>query len=414
MNGNISWRKNWGLTNLKAFDLLLFVVWGYGIITLYANVIMCRIIGISIDKSPLLTIVIVTLIIASLPYLLKYLKLFDFVLYGAIVALYFSQAAIYMNNAPFLNQMSERFFLYCLPYYGLYKCINVEKSFRMFRFMAIVSIIVDALQFLLLGGANKYDLASEGAHGMTMAYSLLPHVLIMLWTCFKQKTFFDIAITALGVLLLLSMGTRGPILCVFVFVIGYCFMFGEFKKPRRTKISVFILGGVCYLLLEPLLFVVTLIISKFGMSSRVVSMMLNNSLNDSNGRDAIQEIVLDYVNSGPFWGYGLAGDRVMLSGIWSDGGFSHNLVVEMMASFGRIPGLVICVMIALYIIYVIRHSYNRINSIFFWMLVSICVSELVSGSFLQDPVLYMMFGFGANILSTKGASNNSNCSILYS
>lgn len=403
--GHIDLLKRWGLNNFYAFDYLLFTVWGYSIIVLYINVIICRFFSMSIQESPILTVVIVFMILASLPYMRKYITIVDVSLYCCITVLYYSQSIIYPDNSEFLKQLAKPFFLYCLPYYGLFKCLNIDKRFAMFRFMAVVSTLIYAILFLFMGGPDN-SISGDEEHSMTMAYSLLPHVLILIWSYFKQRNGLNFFFALLGILLLLAMGTRGPVLCLCVFSVGFSLLYNDFNSQKKTRLKMIISILIIILFLKPILNLLGVIITDMGMSTRVVSMFLEGDISDANGRDIIQETLLSYIESAPFWGYGLAGDRVILSSIWSDGGFTHNLVIEMMVSFGVVPGLLICALIIFFIVFVLKRSKNNNNTIFFWLLVSICVSQLFSGSFLQDPYLYMMFGFGVNVISKNGAAND--------
>ena len=148
--------------------------------------------------NPIITIFIVVGIIVSFPYIKKNIKQFDILLYAAIGGLYYSHMVLYPQNAPYLHDLAFDYFITVLPLYFLFLCFNVEKSLPMLRTIAIASIIIDFVVLFLLGGAAKYGFGDEEYHGMTMAYGILPHVLIEIWMSFRYRRMWDIIFSCIG------------------------------------------------------------------------------------------------------------------------------------------------------------------------------------------------------------------------
>ena len=405
MSSSKSIKEKLGFGNFGSYDFLFFCIWSLNIIMYYFRVFTSRLLGVNTLDNPIIAIFIVVGIIVSYSYIRKNIKPIDIILYCAIGGVYYSHIVLYPQNAPYLNDLALDYFITILPLYFLFLCFNVDKSLPMLRTIAIASIIIDFVVLFLFGGAAKYGFGDEEYHGMTMAYGILPHVLIEIWMSFRYRRMWDIIFSCIGFLLLLSMGTRGPILCLAVFVIGYLLFFGEFRHRARSRVIIGIVGVIALWLIEPLVKMLNIVIVSMGMSTRITSMIINNSLDDMNGRDIIGDFVRDAINQGPFWGYGLAGDRAILSGTYLQGGFSHNILTELQASFGLIPGIIIFGGILFFIFIVFRHSTSLNNKVFFLLLVSMSCSLWVSGSFLMDNVIYMMFGFGVNILRRNSAAN---------
>lgn len=405
MSSSKSIKEKLGFGNFRSYDFLFFCIWSLNIIMYYFRVFTSRLLGVNTLDNPIIAIFIVVGIIVSYSYIRKNIKPIDIILYCAIGGVYYSHIVLYPQNAPYLNDLALDYFITILPLYFLFLCFNVDKSLPMLRTIAIASIIIDFVVLFLFGGAAKYGFGDEEYHGMTMAYGILPHVLIEIWMSFRYRRMWDIIFSCIGFLLLLSMGTRGPILCLAVFVIGYLLFFGEFRHRARSRIIIGIVGVIALWLIDPLVKMLNIVLVSMGMSTRITSMIINNSLDDMNGRDIIGDFVRDAINQGPFWGYGLAGDRAILSGTYLQGGFSHNILTELQASFGLIPGIIIFGGILFFIFIVFRHSTSLNNKVFFLLLVSMSCSLWVSGSFLMDNVIYMMFGFGVNILRRNSAAN---------
>lgn len=118
--------------------------------------------------------------------------------------------------------------------------------------------------------------------------------------------------------------------------------------------------------------------------------LLNDSSGlDTSGRDSIYGTVLIGIGKNFFTGIGLMNDRNLLGGL-----YTHNLILEILLSFGVFFGGVIL----LAIFYLIFKAYQKTKNtdLFPYMCIFFSctiVKLMISGSFIAEPLLYMFFGF---------------------
>lgn len=106
------------------------------------------------------------------------------------------------------------------------------------------------------------------------------------------------------------------------------------------------------------------------------------------------EKYLSMVKTGPAFGYGLAG------GWMSPGMYPHNIIVELLLAFGPVLGIIasLCVLVfSIKSIIVMDSCKRRLGHIFFAY--SVCL--LLSDSFLQCPMFYILMAIGFQSLSHK-------------
>ena len=233
--------------------------------------------------------------------------------------------------------------------------------------MAITALILSAMSIIILfvvlffmGGMSEYELEGDEGEGMGKAYALLPCVLFMIWDSFRKTSFANILLSILGVFLLLSLGTRGPIVCILAFVLLYLLLFKDYKHPIRNRIVIISAGGVLYTFLTPLLLGVQGLLMAAGASTRIVNSILEDTFDDSRGRDNIYSFMWEQIIKDPLSGHGLAGDRASTYASWS-----HNFAIEIFMTFGLVIG-------------------SAILGFLLWMLIKIKYKEILYKHFTKD------------------------------
>ena len=83
-----------------------------------------------------------------------------------------------------------------------------------------------------------------------------------------------------------------------------------------------------------------------GLSSRTLKALATGSFSDGNGREEIYEMAIELIKTGGPFGRGAYGDRYYI-GRFYRGGYSHNLFLELLVTFGYVGGPI--VILALFI-----------------------------------------------------------------
>lgn len=406
MNNPNSLKESLGLTHFKGFDFLLACTWGMGILMYYARTFVGRS-PFSFLAPEFVTICVVLGIMVSLSYFKRVLKLSDIIFYLLIVIYFYACMFLYPNNKPFLEDLSFIFLIKSVPLYFIGISLNINKSYNLLRTVSAMSIIILFVVLFLMGGMSVYELEGDEGEGMGKAYALLPCVLFMIWDSFRKTSFANILLSILGVFLLLSLGTRGPIVCILAFVLLDLLLFKDYKHPICNRIVIISAGGVLYTFLTPILHGVQGLLMAAGASTRIVNSILEDTFDDSRGRDNIYSFMWEQIIKDPLSGHGLAGDRASTYASWS-----HNFAIEIFMTFGLVIGSAILGFLLWMLIIIIVKDIHSIHTQFTILLFcSSIVMLMLSSSFLQEPMVYLFIGYMVNILRKNSPVQNEICKI---
>lgn len=291
-----------------------------------------------------------------------------------------------------------------LPVFLLGSFIDLKRvSHKQLYIAAIVTLIVSMLYSIYFVNTKDMKLVDN----MDYAYKVLPSVLIIVARLFTdQKKKLAIVLSVIGTILLLLQGTRGPLLCLAVFI---CLMIykrhgmGKFllRVGAAVLIVAVVLGSqtVKFKLLD-----LSKWLDSSGYSSRFITMMIEGELADSNGRDAIKDVLLEDIKEDPFAIRGIFADRQATRGLvdreygakHEDGTYAHNLWVEMIYDWGVLLGGVLLLLVFLIVLNFIRKSNKEDAYIGMLFVCTGFVHLFLSGSYLQSVNFFFLIGFAIN------------------
>ena len=194
----------------------------------------------------------------------------------------------------------------------------------------------------------------------------------------KKKRFLLLSMTSL--LAVLVYGGRG---CLLVFIL-YLILRYLIHKKGITKKDVLILGLALIIIGLNELGIIKSVIGSIcdfaGLSNiRTVEMFLDGTMFEDNARSIIWSMAIEMIKTGGIFGRGVYGDRLVIGNYYS-WGYSHNIFLEMMVSFGVIGLILIILLIWKIWKYFRNETDNRWKNIF---VIFLCLScqLLVSDSF---------------------------------
>ncbi|MBQ6066467.1 MAG: O-antigen ligase family protein [Clostridia bacterium] len=174
----------------------------------------------------------------------------------------------------------------------------------------------------------------------------------------------------IGIYAILMGGSRGAILWpIAMFPLMLPFQWHKMASRRRQYILVLFL----LLLAVGILFVfyyqavVSLgvkLLTSLGINSRTISSLLTGSFSNSNGRETIYKTVWGMIKNGGPFGWGVYGDRPVI-GRKFRWGYSHNLFLEILVSFGYLGGSVILILLTKGIIDLYRNCTDSFQQVIF-------------------------------------------------
>lgn len=292
--------------------------------------------------------------------------------------------------------------IFGLLFFGIRYCINNLKKGMLIA--AYINLVICIFRFFFVTIRGN-EFVNNG-YDMNFGYTLLFPLLCFLVFYFlnKKKTYLLISIICF--LFVLFFGSRGPILCVAIFLILY-FLFVYLKKATSDKkISIIIIISIIVLFTVAIYkFVIPLLDLSF--LPRSILYVINSdyfSTATDSGRQIILQDLSPYLSNAPFFGYGLLADQ----GFLGVGKYSHNIFYEMIITFGRVPGILMLVLIALLSLRVFfKKNVSLEAKLIFIMFWSFSFGRLlVSNSFWYETFFWCCIAMGIVIVSKRGTFLN--------
>ena len=346
-------------------------------------------------KVQLLSKAIVGLIyIYALPAVLRRSKIKFIKAYFFALFIFLLHYAVFPENRDYIVDLLFPFYFMSLPSFiyalsirelSVFKTIMKKSSYVVF----IVGLIIGSLVFV--------GRASVGSYSMSLSYYMLLPTLVFINDIFEGFSIISFIFLILSLIVILSLGSRGAVLCILVF--AFLKFFNPLLKKSYIKIIVsFIILSMCIFTLFFLGKIAEFLyyeLLNFGINSRTLSLFLREGVYLS-GRDKIYDSVIMEIYKKPITGIGIAGDRRIL-----DGSYVHNFFIELIGNFGLIIGFIISIGIVLLIIRsLITKNNEKYELIILWVSLGF-VHLIVSSSYLIDVKFWILFGLVLNFSQAK-------------
>lgn len=375
------------------FNILVYVVWGQTLLSFVRPVLnMLPVVRNFTDF--LMPLFVILPLFFSLPYFLKKLKIFDYLFYAIILVVYFFNFALYPENTEFLIDRAYPFLCLTLPVYFVGRLTNLEHVEKGLATISYLVIYIYALYYLFyIGGVSNAD--SDIDYNMSASYHILPHVLLVLWQMMKRFSAFNILTSLLGILMILSFGTRGPLVCSISFVLIYVLFIAKFRHQILLKTIIAFCSVLFLMFLNPIMLGIQYLLASIGMSTRITDFYFESSLDVSLGRDYIKETLYDVMQSeNYFFGHGI------LSSYNYVDTYPHNLYLELVFSFGYIPGILLLLLLTtMFIVAYKKFNDTDIRSFLCVLMCASVIKLFMSGTFLDENLLFFLIGYCVNVIT---------------
>lgn len=297
---------------------------------------------------------------------------------------------IYPNNIEKYMFGEEQFWATVFPLFrffivGLFLIPNKENLELMGK-VSCIAILVEA--FFVLYYLRGTDLQNDD--DMSRAYFMLLNVLLVINYAFDRKTLVGIVMSVVGIMLLLSMGTRGPIIVVLAFIAAKIFQMSAIKGGKGIFIVVLLL--LMWFVNSPYwsVFLIFLqnIISSLGFSTRVLDLTIEGeTLTHYSERDEIFALLISKIKESPLIGWGVYGEWQFVG--WS----AHNMYLEILVHYGVIiGGLILLWMFFITIKAFLTSKTIPVRGLVLMFACNVFVRGVFGGSFLSFPT-FLMIGY---------------------
>lgn len=303
---------------------------------------------------------------------------------------------IHPENAHFFTRATygiERVFrpdrpIYVMFILSFYK--NPQKLLKVLWSSSLVILLYGVFEFrnaMTLGYWEEYNYAGNLVHftySLSFGYKILLPCLIFGYMYYLKKDLINAFLCIVALLMIFIGGSRGQLLCIFVFI-ALLFLKSYLESKSIKKLVIIVVVAILTIVvavygINNILAEFSLILQKMGMSSRTIDAMLTGNLADDNSRLKIWKKAVEMINEGGFLGYGVYGDRPVISTIHY-AGYCHNIFLEIMVCFGKIPGLFISAFLIFKCITIILKAEHNMWYDIFIIFFSISCQLLLSMSF---------------------------------
>lgn len=391
-------KQFWDLPiSLKAFYYLLFLTLGNTFFYYIRPIINTAGLFGSIDK--IFSVFWIIGIYFCLQFFFKSIRLIDIVGYLAICAFYYLSPTIYPITRDFVESSFSYFAFQTLPFYFLALLIDFHRDKNALTVISKLQLVMTAF-FVLLSLLGLTNSSSTGEQ-MGLSYSILFPTMFLYYIYIGTKKTYDLLFFILGVALILMFGTRGPLLCLIVFLLAFLLL--NYRHNAAMTINLLLVVGVIYIFLHPIVVILMFLTRIVGLSTRIFESFLDDQLvnyEESSGRNEIHELLWSYIsNDTGGIGYGFGSDRLFST---TGTRYAHNLVYEVWMDFGLYIGSFILILFLIFIAITFKKSFGSDSfNLFLILLISSIGHLMFSSSYLIDYQIYFFVGFCVNILRSN-------------
>lgn len=367
-------------------------------VLLFVMAINARI-GLSFLNPNLNLIISVILISLSISCIYKRLRWWDFLIVLGIGGFCFWSPAVYPQTSMAVLLFAPDFVFSCLPLYLLGATVQLQEDEDLFALIGRCGIIFCGLLCItsLLGLSSQFDVSGRN---QGMAYSLMSMAILTIINAIKEHNSFDWGMSIAGVLLMLSMGARGPIMAFALFILGYLFLFKRFKNALASRMLLLCIGGLLFFLMDYVLEFLKSITTSLGMSTRVYEMISGNEMISTENRDWIYDTVRNELNNNPVFGHGFFYDRTLF-GMESDS-YAHNVFYEIYLDFGFYIGTVLFIIFFGMMIWSMKKYWgSSVCGLLFGLFCGFFVMFVFSGSIFRTPSFWFFVGILVSTFRSK-------------
>ncbi|EGP4746882.1 O-antigen ligase family protein [Enterococcus faecium] len=386
------------ISSEKLFGYLIIFFWGYHAFFRFFGILFRR---IPVVGELVLPIIVAGLIIGSVPFIIKYIRMKDFLFFCIVLIVIMVTLFLEIKTTEPFNDIWMEFLTQCFIMYfvGLALYAKICKDDKMLNVLSILSILcILTLTIVYKSTSNGFEY--EWSSTQYIPYSLLPHILLLCANIFEKISIIKLFVAIYGTFNLAMLGNRGSIVCLLVMILLLTiYKTSEMNKSKRTLL----------LLVITLLFVIVLFSNLYegamlkmykyalehNLSTRVFQTFLgeyNAGTSFDSGRLEIQRNLWQKLAVNPF-GYGLGSDR------YFEGQYAHSVILEILIDFGVFLGGMIIFVILKKIIegLIIINRESSMRGIYLVMLSIGFVKLFISSSYLIDPYFYLLLGISVSL-----------------
>ena len=384
----------YSLKNRKgSAEFFVAIAWAYPLL-LYVKAVVLRMPFGDVLGDLVLPITYLILFAMAGNYITKCFQPIDFLFAIFLISIYLVQFLMFPENEEILSEYFIPLIWSLIPMYFIGTATDINQVYKPMYVMSILCVLLQAVNTLYFEASERMAMTiDEINEQMNTSYRIMPYVIFCFWGWLRKFDLIGFISSIIGLLILLSFGSRGPVACTLLFVVLYVFFYKTFKGKWFVLALLGLLVALSFVYLEQFFILMQGLLSQFGLSTRVIDMVMSEEVSTHlSGRDDVADVLMIKLRNAPFFGYGIGGTWKLV------GMYAHNLFLDIFISFGKVPGGLM--LLALLFFYFRGwHSCQTMEEKGFMMVLFCCVAKLiVSYTLFTDPSWMIMLGFGVGVL----------------
>lgn len=225
---------------------------------------------------------------------------------------------------------------------------EIFNTLKAASYVLMVYYVLTLISALRLGYWEEYNSKEQIvrlSYSLVFGYNVILPTLVFVYLAIKNRKIIYYFFSAVGVFCILAGGSRGALICLAAFI--FFFTIKNWKLWSRSYLfllvsllaisfcAFFAFGGSA---------VIIEMLESAGIESRTLNALLEGTILDDHGRNTIWAMAIDMIKNSGFWGYGLYGDRPVISA-YHYAGYCHNIFLEILVNFGVPIGLFLIIII---------------------------------------------------------------------
>ena len=384
------------LNRENLYTLFLCLVWGKGLLVYTRTFIVNTPLDI---LAPIIDSIILLLCVPiALKRLLQQIKVQDIIFITSVVIIYLFKYILFPQNSMILTELISVCLFGSLPLYLIGIQIDITKLQKAFQKTSIV-VVVFCLFYSLIYSQRVHGALDSNADEMGIAYFITPHVVFLLWQTLKKFNWITFISLFIGVLLILSYGTRGPLVCLCIWLIAYTLIVTNFRSKLLLTAIMIMIACAFYLYSNSILNFLFDFLPSIGMSNRIIEKIMTDSFigyEHSSERDTILIQLWSALQQSHFNGYGI-------HGTWAiSGGYAHNILFDFWISFGIIWGSILMLTILILFLRAFNTCKSEDEKALLLLLFTFGFFKLfLSNLYLKEPYFWLLIGYCVYLIRNK-------------
>lgn len=344
---------------------------------------------------------LIYLFIRSLRVLCRRPKLDAIMLVFLLLLIYLATFLFFSQNIPYmftsvLDVMGNPIYvLFIFAFSGYMFVRNIYDYELLVTYLSKVSfgiVLLSTITFFLMQSQDSTP------QYMVFSYNILLPATFLLIQALQKKSLPYMAVSLVGIGMILLAGARGALVSLGLAVITYLY-FHKNKTGRKFFIMAVSMTMLFFLYTyyEHILVFFQSLANQLHISSRSIDLMLSGEFMNDSGRGVIQQKIISQFS---LLGSGMYGDRVC-----GGGSYAHNLFIEVVSQYGIIFGPILLFALLVLLAIAILSKDTRIRTLSIIFLSTGFYKLLFSGSYLnQEPSFYILLGLAVNALILQHGS----------